>query len=208
MKNAHERFGELVYVRRSEKTQTHIRVHLSAWIGEENKAHLISVIAGDTEIGALTAAFASHDPFTIINTDGVERIVSLGDAPTCFRSSIVLSGRKRPLRHLIALSKEMIGHEQQDRLLLVSDESGFVWSSLVVHFGLPALPTWAGWFLGELYRRKRIQKFGGFGYSAVAVKTNRRELLKLLERGLRAGKLAFPTENGPIHWQAYDTVQR
>ncbi len=70
MKNAHERFGELVYIRRSEKTRTHIRVHLSAWIGEESKAHLVSVIAGDTEIGALSAAFASHDPFTVIDPDG------------------------------------------------------------------------------------------------------------------------------------------
>ncbi len=208
MKNAHERFGELVYVRRSEKTQTHIRVHLSAWIGEESRAHLISVVGGDTEIGALTAAFASHDPFTIINPDGVEKIVSLGDAPACFRSSVVVDGRKRPLRHLIALSKEMIGHEQQDRLLLVNDDAMFVWSSLVLHFGLPALPRWAGWFLGELHRRKRIQKLGGFGYSAVAVRTSRRELLKLLERGLRSRKLVFPTKNGPIYWQAYDTVQK
>ena len=208
MKNAHERFGELVYVRRSEKTQTHIRVHLSAWIGEESMAHFISVVGGDTEIGALSAAFASHDPFTIVNPDGLEKIVSLGDAPACFRSSIVVSGRKRPVRHLIALSKEMIGHEQQDRLLLVNDESAFVWSSLVLHLGLPALPQWAGWFLGELYRRKRIQKLGGFGYSAVAVRTSRRELLKLLERGLKTGKLVFPTENGPIDWQARDTSSK
>jgi len=206
MKNAHERFGELVYLRRSEKTQTHIRVHLSAWIGEESKAHFISVVGGDTEIGALAAAFASHDPFTVVNPDGVEKIVSLGEAPACFRGSIITGGRKRPLRHLVALSKEMIGHEQQDRLLLISDESGFIWSSLVLHFGLPALPQWADWFLGELNRRKRIQKLSGFGYSPVAVKTTRRELLKLLEYGLRKGKLAFPSDNGPIYWQTGDAV--
>ncbi len=39
MKNAHGRIGELVYIRHSEKTRTHLRVHLSAWIGEESKAH-------------------------------------------------------------------------------------------------------------------------------------------------------------------------
>ncbi len=71
----------------------------------------------------------------------------------------------------------MIGHEQQNRLLLVNDESVFVWSSLVLHFGLPALPAWT------------------------RSNTSRRELLKLLERGLRAGKLVFPAENGPIYWQ-------
>ena len=109
MKNAHERFGELVYLRRSEKTRTHIRVHLSAWIGEESKAHLVSVVGGDTEIGALAAAFASHDPFTVIDPDGGEKIVSLGESPTCFRGAINVAGRKRPLKHLVALSQEMIG---------------------------------------------------------------------------------------------------
>ena len=109
MKNAHERFGELVYIRRSEKTRTHIRVHLSAWIGEESKAHLVSVVGGDTEIGALSAAFASHDPFTVVGPDGNEKIVSLGESPACFRGAINLAGRKRPLKHLVALSQEMTG---------------------------------------------------------------------------------------------------
>ena len=195
MKNAHERFGELVYIRRSEKTRTHIRVHLSAWIGEESKAHLVSVIGGDTEIGALSAAFASHDPFTVINP-GNERIVSLGGSPTCFRGAVNISGRKRPLRHLIALSQELTGATGQDRLLLVSDEPAFVWSSLVLHFGLPALPEWADWFLAELHSRKRMQPMIGFGYKGLVVKTNRQELLKLIENGLRKKELVFPTRNG------------
>jgi len=198
MKNAHERFGELVYIRRSEKTRTHIRVHLSAWIGEESKAHLVSVVAGDTEIGALAAAFASHDPFTVIDPDGSEKIVSLGESPTCFRGSIKISGRKRPLKHLVALSQEMIGTSNQDRLLLIGDEPAFVWSSLVLHFGLPALPQWAGWFLQELNSRKKVQPMVGFGYKGIAVRTNRQELLKLVEQGLRRKELTFPAANGPV----------
>ena len=200
MKNAHERFGELVYLRHTEKTRTHIRVHLSAWIGEDSKAHLVSVVGGDPEIGALAAAFANNDPFTTIDPDGVERIVSLGATPTCFRGPIGVAGRRRPLRHLIGLSQEMIGNANQDRLLLISEEPMFVWSSLVLHFGLPALPDWADWFLSELKRRKRIQALAGFGYRAVAVKTRRQELLKLIEQGLRQKKLSFPTTNGPVHW--------
>src|ERR1700758_5633309 len=119
MKNAHERFGALVYIRRSGKTRTNIRVHLNAWIGEESKAHLVSVVAGDTEIGALSAAFASHDPFTAVEPDGSEKIVSLGESPTCFRGAISTPGRRRPLKHLVALSQEMIGANSQDRLLLI-----------------------------------------------------------------------------------------
>lgn len=37
MKNAHERFGTLLYRRRTEKTATNIRVYLDAFVGE-NKA--------------------------------------------------------------------------------------------------------------------------------------------------------------------------
>src|ERR1039457_3289286 len=150
MKNAHERFGELVYLRRTEKTRTHIRVHLSAWIGEDSKAHLVSVVGGDTEIGALAAAFANNDPFTAIDPEGVERIVSLGATPTCFRGPIGVANRRRPLRHLVGLSQEMVGNAKQDRLLLISEEPMFVSASLVLYFGLPALPEWADWFLSEL----------------------------------------------------------
>ena len=43
MKNAHERFGRLVYRRHTEKTATNLRVLLDAFVGEERgKAHLIS----------------------------------------------------------------------------------------------------------------------------------------------------------------------
>ena len=60
MKNAHQRFGKLVYVRRTEKAATNIRLHLDAFIGEERgKAHFVSVIGGDVEIGAVAAAFGS-----------------------------------------------------------------------------------------------------------------------------------------------------
>jgi hypothetical protein len=200
MKHAHERFGELVYIRRSEKTRTHIRVHLNAWIGEESKAHLISVVGGDTEIGALAAAFASHDPFAVVDPDGSEKIVSLGESPTCFRGALNIAGRKRPLKHLVALSQEMIGNNKQDRLLLIGDEPAFVWSSLVLQFGLPAVPDWADWFFAELNARKKMQHMTGLGYTGIAVKTDRQELLRMIEQGLRKEHLGIPSENGSVCW--------
>ena len=69
-------------------------------------------------------------------------------------------------------SQEMTGGTGQDRLLLIGDEPAFVWSSLVLHFGLPALPEWAGRFLAELHARKSVQPMMGFGYTGIAVKTN------------------------------------
>jgi len=44
---------------------------------------------------------------------------------------------------------------------LIDDEPTFVWSSIVLHFGLPALPEWADWFLAELQSRKRMQPMDG-----------------------------------------------
>ena len=66
----------------------------------------------------------------------------------------------------------------------------------LLHFGLPALPEWADWFLAELHSRKRIQPMMGFGYKGIAVKTNRQEPLKLIDKGLRNQELVFPTRNG------------
>ena len=97
MKNAHQRFGRVSYVRRSEKTATNIRLHLDAFVGEDpGKAHLVSAIGGDSEIGALAAAFGNGDPFTVIEPSGKEAIVSLGEKPLCFRGSIMVD-RQLPI---------------------------------------------------------------------------------------------------------------
>ena len=142
MKNAHERFGKLVYRRRTEKTATNIRVLLDAFVGEERgKAHLVSVVGGDVEIGAIAAAFANGDSFTVEDPYGAESIASLGEKPLCFRGSIAVQGWKRPLRHLVSCSQELADNTSDGKLLLVSDDHFFVWSSLVCHYGLPAAPS-------------------------------------------------------------------
>jgi hypothetical protein len=201
MKNAHERFGKLAYVRRTEKTATNIRVFLDAFIGEAGgKAHLVSVVGGDVEIGALAAAFAGGDRFTVIDPAGKETFVSLGEKPLCFRGSVMVSGRKRPLRHLVACSQELADATAKRKLLLVSDDPLFIWSSLVCHHGLPATPEWGPWMISRLQRHKRIQSLPGFGYNGVAITATRKQLLALLSKGLRSKQLRFPVENGAIDW--------
>src|SRR5271167_1730460 len=123
MKNAHERFGKLVYRRRTEKTATNLRVFLDAFVAEERgKAHLVSVVGGDLEMGALAAAFANGDSFTVEDPYGAESIVSLGEKSLCFRGSITVHGRKRPLRHLVSCSQELADNTSDGKLPLVSDE--------------------------------------------------------------------------------------
>jgi hypothetical protein len=201
MKNAHQRFGRLVYVRRTEKTATNISLYVDAFVGEERgKAHLASVIGGDVEIGAIAAAFSNGDMFTVIDPAGAESVVGLGEKPLLFRGSIVLRERKRPLRHLVACSQELADTSSDGRLLLMSGESTFIWSSLVSHYGLPASPAWGSWMISQLQAQRRIQPLLGFGYDGVAVMATRKQLLALLSRGLRTRSLVFPSENGPVEW--------
>src|SRR5260370_16868324 len=201
MKNAHERFGKLIYVRRTEKTTTNIRLHLDAFVGEERgRAHLVSVIGGDVEIGAISAVFGTRDMFTVIDPTGAESIVTLGEKPLLFRGSIMVAGRKRPLRHLVACSQELADTSSDGKLLLVSNDDTFIWSSLVSHYGLPATPEWGPWMLAELRSQKRIHSLPGFGYQGIAIRATRKQLLALLSRGLRNRHLGFPSRNHPLEW--------
>ena len=209
MRNAHERFGKLVYQRRTEKAATNIRVFLDACVGEERgRAHLVSVVGGDVEIGALAAAFANGDSFTVVDPYGEESIVSLGEKPLCFRGSIVVPGRKRPLRHLVSCSHELAETTSDGKLLLISDDNSFIWSSLVSHYGLPATPEWGSWMISQLRQQKRIQPLSGFGYAGIAIKAKRKELLALLRRGLRSQQLSFPSVNGPVEWPEIRLAKR
>ena len=209
MKNAHERFGRLVYRRHTEKTATNLRVFLDAFVGEERgKAHLVSLVGGDVEIGALAAAFANGDSFTVVDPYGEESVVSLGEKPLCFRGSIVVPGRKRPLRHLVSCSQELADTTSDGKLLLVSDDHSFIWSSLVCHYGLPATPDWGPWMISQLQQQKRIQLLPSFGYAGVAVKAKRKELMALLRRGLRSKKLAFPPHNGAVEWPDIQLIKK
>ncbi len=80
MKNAHLRFGWLTFVKSTEKTTTSIKLRLDRFIGEvlpdpprQAKAHLISVIGGDTQIAAVSAAISLGDRF-MVEGPGVQPI--------------------------------------------------------------------------------------------------------------------------------------
>jgi hypothetical protein len=65
LKNAHLRFSWLTYIKSTEKTTTSIKLRLDRFIGEvlpdpprQAKAHLISVIGGDTQVASVSAAIS------------------------------------------------------------------------------------------------------------------------------------------------------
>ena len=110
MQNAHERFGTLEFIKRTKDTTTRVRVYIDRVVLETAKdergqaaIHLVSMIGGDAEIGALWAAVTEAALFHIQLPGRTRIAASLGLEAQCFRGSVAVPGKKRPARHLIAV---------------------------------------------------------------------------------------------------------
>ncbi len=210
MKNAHLRFGWLTYVKNTEKTTTSIKLRLDRFIGEllpdpprQAKAHFISVVGGDTQISAIGAAISMTDRF-MVEGPGVQPVrVCLERNAQCFKGSIQLAGRKKPLRHLIGVSEELASGSisaNSGRTLLASSDKHFVWTSVAHIFGIPGIPAWAGWFADELRTHRVLTHALGIGCDPVIIKGTKEQFLDWLGWGVESGAIQFPVGAGSIRW--------
>ncbi len=210
MKNAHLRFGWLTYVKSTEKTTTSIKLRLDRFIGEvlpdpprQAKAHLISVIGGDTQISAVSAAISMGDRF-MVEGPGVQPIrICLERNAQCFKGSLQLAERKKPLRHLIGLSEEFAlanMSASSGRTLLASSDKRFVWASIADIYGIPGMPDWADWFADEVNTHRAITHALGIGCNPVIIKGEKEQFLDWLSWGIESGAIPFPADTGSIHW--------
>lgn len=210
MKNAHLRFGWLTYVKCTEKTTTSIKLRLDRFIGEvlpdpprQAKAHLISVIGGDTQIAAVSAAISLGDRF-MVEGPGVQPIrICLERNAHCFKGSVQVAGRKKPLRHLIGLSEEFANTNvsaSSGRTLLGGSDRRFVWASLAHVHGIPGVPEWADWFAAELDSHKAIVRALGIGCNPVLIKGEKAQFLDWLSWGVESEAIRLPAETGSIRW--------
>ena len=209
MKNAHERYGVLEYTRRIKDTTTRIRLHLDRFIGEVEsngncKAHLISVIGGDSDVGAIWAAVVEQNLFTVEAPGFDPRSASLGEDAQCFRGTISIAGRK-PIRHLVAISAELAktrpGMDPEGRRTILCDnDPTFVLYRISQRFGLPVVPEWASWFNEELNRRGAIKPLIGLGCSPVLVSGTKKLFLKWIRKALRQKRIEVSDCNGPVRW--------
>src|SRR5260370_14445010 len=115
MQNAHERFGSLEFIKRTKDTTTRVRVYIDRVVLEAAKdergqaaAHLVSMIGGDAAIGPLWAAVPESALFHIQLSVRTPIAAALGLEAQCFRGSVAVPGRKRPARHLVALSAQVV----------------------------------------------------------------------------------------------------
>ena len=127
----------------------------------------------------------------------------------CFKGSLPLMGRKKPVRHLIGISEEFAGGASSvtDRTLLADSAALFVWASLAEIHGIPGIPEWADWFLGQLQKHKALVPLVGIGCNPVLAKGNKEQFLSWLSDGVWGGDIQFPQEIGPIHWPSFDLKQ-
>lgn len=210
MKNAHSRFGWLTYVKSTEKTTTSIKLRLDRFIGEvmpdpprQAKAHLISVIGGDTQLAAVSAAISMGERFMVEGPRVQPIRVCLEQNAQCYKGSLQLAGQKKPLRHLIGISEEFAvdnASQESGRTLLAGSGKGFVWASIAHIHGIPGIPEWADWFADELRTHRAVMPALGIGCDPVIVKGDKEKFLDWLSWGIESEAIRFPAETGSIHW--------
>ena len=210
MKNAYLRFGWLAYVKSTEKTTTSVKLRLDRFIGEvlpdpprQAKAHLISVIGGDTQIQAISAAISMQDRFMVEGPDVPSTRICLERNAQCFKGSIQLAGRKKPFRHLVGMSEEFASANMSvgsGRTLLAGSDRRFVWASIAHIYGIPGIPQWADWFLDELNTHHALISALGIGCDPVIVKGEKEQFLDWLSWAVESGAVNFPAETGSIRW--------
>jgi hypothetical protein len=196
----------LTFTRQTKDHSTNISLYLDRLVAEppaertgSAALHLVSVFGGDQEIGAIAAAISDSQYFHV-HANGSEFAGTLGEKPVIYRASLQIAGRKRPVRHVVAVSqtlfKTTLGADgEARRTILYDDTPSFTLHRLADRFGLPVLPDWAEWFHGELSRRGMVENLIGLNCSPVAVKGNKIRMLRILGQGLRRRKIQLPPES-------------
>jgi len=205
MQNAHLRLARLEYARSTTKTQTHIAVHVSHFIGEGEQAHLISFFGNDAEVGAVTAAIQENHRFDVITNDGKKQRFCFGQDASVYKANLNLSRQKRAIRHVVAISSLLHANGSTGKTFLWNDDpvADIVsWASLVSLQGLPAAPSWGEAILAKLREDGKLKPLFGVGCSPAVVEATREELMERIGESVREKLVTFPEHDGPILWPA------
>jgi hypothetical protein len=221
MQNARLRLGRLEYFRapaNSRSAPTHITLWMDRTIVEPTTeantgvCHLLSAFGGDQETSALAAAISEHGGrFTVSGPDLIPHTVSVQDKATVFRSSLALPGRKHPVKHIVALSEELVQTQaglnpRASRTVLYEGDPHFMVYRLGIRFGIPVLPEWCTWIASELTRRRLSKPLLGVGCSPVVVEADKKLLLSVVSSGLKAGLIGIPADTTVVRWSVRRSI--
>lgn len=213
MRNSHLRVGTLQFKKTMRDTSIDLSVKLDRLIAETaasdgaaSACHLLSVIGGDQEIAAIAAAIADNARFYVSGAGVRRTMITMGSNVETCRSSITIPGRKRPVRHLVAISGELAktragGDPKARRTIVCDDAPWFVLHRLGVRFGLPVVPEWSDWFEGLLVRSKAVENLIGIGCQPIAVKGTKKRFLGWIGHGLKRGSIKIPEDSSNREWK-------
>ena len=218
MKNAHLRIGTLQFTKVLRDTTIDVSVRMDRLIAEHEsdrqsaRGHLLSVIGNDQEIAAIASAITDEARFYASGPQLNRIMICLGKEADVFRGSINIPGRRRPLRHLVAVSEELSrtragGSPSARRTVLCDDDPAFLLYRLGARFGLPILPDWSEWFGGELDRHKAVEALIGLGCRPVLVKGTKKRFLGWIGHALKRGVIVIPTDGQVSPWQVATSFQ-
>jgi hypothetical protein len=203
MKNAHLRTGIVEYNVTTKSYSTRVQAFCDRFAMDAGQTHMLSIFGNDAEIAAISAAISTGAALTAMLPDGTTRRLSLGDDVTNYRGHIQISDRKRPIRHLLSLSKALMQNGMDGKVYLLYNEPALIWATVISFLGLPAIPQWADAGVRMLSQTGKIEQMTGFNCTPVAVKVAREELLAWIGEQVRDGALEFPARSGPIQWPRY-----
>ena len=210
--------GTLQFTKVTRDTTIDVRVHVDRAIAEHEpdnrsaRCHLLSVFGNDQEIAAIAAALSEEARFYLTGPQIERLMVSVGAEAVVFRSSLSVPGRRRPIRHLVALSDELGktctgGNPGARRTVLCDGDPEFVLYRLGARFGIPVLPEWSEWFTNELRRKQAIEPLIGVGCHPVLVRGTKKRFLGWTGHALRRGLIRIPENRESGTWQLPATFE-
>jgi hypothetical protein len=204
--------GSLQFTKMLRDTTIDITLRVDRMIAEHDadnrsaRCHLLSVIGNDQEVAAIAAAIADEARFYASGPEVHRLMITLGKEAEVFRSSLSIPGRRRPLRHLVAISEELSktragGNPTARRTILCDDDRSFLLYRIGVRFGLPVLPEWNEWFGQMLEHKNTIESLIGIGCRPVVVKGTKKRFLGWIGHALKRGAVSIPEHGQSALWQ-------
>jgi hypothetical protein len=197
MKNAHERFGYAEFGKKLKDTTTLIRLNVDCFIGEcleeaSGQGHLLSAIGTDVEVAALWAAIVNGESIHVAGPNLKRRTFNFGEKPRLHRGTLRIAGKKRPVRHLVAVSAALDNQADSGRIILKDGSAELILRGVANLHGLPLLPVWSGWLHQRLQRARRIQPLIGLNCDPVAITGTKQELLAWIGAGVKRREIQIP----------------
>jgi len=203
MKNAHLRLAEVEYSVVSKNWSTRVHVWCDRLATDAGNTHMLSVIGNDSEMAAISGAISSGARLTAKLPDGAQLDLHMGEKPTTYRGHLAISGRQRPVRHILCFSNALMLNGAAGSVTVLHNDDTLIWATVISFLGLPATPEWSGAGVQMLRDTQKISEITGFNCSPVTVTVTREELLLWIGEQVKGGLLTIPEENGPVIWPVY-----